>query len=57
MRFEEFRKMNSLMIEACNKSVKELHSYKVLHGDLEPWNFIIKTFTAQSNSFYSNEYV
>ena len=28
-------------IEACVESLQELHKSKVLHGDLDPQNFII----------------
>lgn len=51
LRFEGFREMNRLMREACNRSVRELHSCKVLHGDLEPWNFIIVSLKAQSLAY------
>lgn len=50
MCFNDFKNMSPQMREECRKSVKELHSFKVLHGDLQPWNFIIKTLKA-SNYF------
>jgi tRNA A-37 threonylcarbamoyl transferase component Bud32 len=51
LRFNDFTKMNPLIKEACRKSVAKLHSYKVLHGDLEPWNFIIKIKRPNCNPF------
>ena len=48
--FSEFSQMNSSMREACRK--RELHSCKVLHGDLEPWNFIIQTLKPKGTVIY-----
>ena len=41
MCFREFEKMNVREKRACLDCVQKLHSFKIVHGDLEPWNFII----------------
>ena len=39
--FHEFETMNPKEKRACFECVKKLHSFKIVHGDLQPWNFII----------------
>ena len=54
--FKDFSEMTLPMKEACHKSVLDLHKCRVLHGDLEPWNFIL-TRVKNSNWFLSIEYI
>lgn len=49
--FHDFSEMTLPMIEACDKSVLDLHKCRVLHGDLQPWNFILRR-VKNSNSFF-----
>ena len=39
--FWKFEMMSLKEKRACFECVKKLHSFKIVHGDLEPWNFII----------------
>lgn len=48
--YQSFVEMNQDMRNACLKTVKELHSHRVTHGDLEAWNFIIQESSNQKGT-------
>lgn len=48
-KFDSFETMNFEEKVACYQSVLDLNQMRVLHGDLEPWNFIIANNNSSRN--------
>ena len=48
---DDFCEVNKDTRRACLEMVKQLHNYKVTHGDLEPRNFIFQNGNFNSSKF------